>query len=416
MFNPALPPTAQVASVGRIHPARAAGDGARSPQPALLPLASVANSDARPSPAAYTGAGLVEPGRVASLCAQWELRLNGSVRVPIPSPTVLSPQPHLAPTLPSPVKFARHEAPRSGTTAGVLSPVAKMVVRNRAATPPPDAGARAQHSALTPRRSELHPQRLQAQRPPHAAGTPYPALRSELHPKGILAQTDPAHLDAAHDVAAQLHAVYNGSLEATAVSAVPVMDGSGYDSDEWADADYTPEEQQFFDARFEREDRQIAEWNAGSGGHVMEGSGYDSDEWGDADYTPEEQQFFDARFEREDRQIAEWNARHDAGPATEAATDATGAGRGPDQINRATVTRPVLASRLRTHTLSVLKTRPVEIVGAAPPSRGAGAIGALIASAAKLFSLPVMVDHAVAKTQATRMTLPDAPANRGSDA
>jgi succinate dehydrogenase flavin-adding protein (antitoxin of CptAB toxin-antitoxin module) len=263
-------------------------------------------------------------------------------------------------------------------------------------------------------------------------------------------------------VAAQLHAVYNGSLEATAVSAVPVMDGSGYDSDEWADADYTPEEQQFFDARFEREDRQIAEWNAGSsghvmdgsgydsdewadadytpeeqqffdarferedrqiaewnagsGGHVMDGSGYDSDEWADADYTPEEQQFFDARFEREDRQIAEWNARHDAGPATAAATDATGAGRGPDQINRATVTRPVLASRLRTHTLSVLKTRPVEIVGAAPPSRGAGAIGALIASAAKLFSLPVMVDHAVAKTQATRMTLPDAPDNRGSDA
>lgn len=370
MFNPALPPTAQVASVGRIHPARAAGEGARSPRPALLPLASVANSDARPSPAAYTGAGLVEPGRVAFLCAQWELRLNGSVHVPIPSPTVLSPQPHLAPTLPSPVKFARHEAPRSGTTAGVLSPVAKMVVRSRAATPPPDAGARAQHSALTPRRSELHPQRLQAQRPPHAAGTPYPALRSELHPKGILAQTDPAHLDAAHDVAAQLHAVYNGSLGATAVSAVPVMDGSGYDSDEWADADY----------------------------------------------TPEEQQFFDARFEREDRQIAEWNARHDAGPATEAATDATGAGRGPDQINRATVTRPVLASRLRTHTLSALKTRPVEIVGAAPPSRGAGAIGALIASAAKLFSLPVMVDHAVAKTQATRMTLPDAPDNRGSDA
>jgi hypothetical protein len=343
-----------------------------------------------------------------------------------------------------------------------MSPVAKMVVRSRAATPPPDAGARTQHSALTPRRSELHPQRLQAQRPPHAAGTPYPALRSELHPKGILAQTDPAHLDAAHEVAAQLHAVYNGSLEATAVSAVPVMDGSGYDSDEWADADYTPEEQQFFDARFEREDRQIAEWNAGSsghvmdgsgydsdewadadytpeeqqffdarferedrqiaewnagsGGHVMDGSGYDSDEWADADYTPEEQQFFDARFEREDRQIAEWNARHDAGPATAAATDATGAGRGPDQINRATVTRPVLASRLRTHTLSVLKTRPVEIVGAAPPSRGAGAIGALIASAAKLFSLPVMVDHAVAKTQATRMTLPDAPDNRGSDA
>jgi len=297
-----------------------------------------------------------------------------------------------------------------------MSPVAKMVVRSRAATPPPDAGARTQHSALTPRRSELHPQRLQAQRPPHAAGTPYPALRSELHPKGILAQTDPAHLDAAHEVAAQLHAVYNGSLEATAVSAVPVMDGSGYDSDEWADADYTPEEQQFFDARFEREDRQIAEWNAGSSGHVMDGSGYDSDEWADADYTPEEQQFFDARFEREDRQIAEWNARHDAGPATEAATDATGAGRGPDQINRATVTRPVLASRLRTHTLSVLKTRPVEIVGAAPPSRGAGAIGALIASAAKLFSLPVMVDHAVAKTQATRMTLPDAPDNRGSDA
>jgi len=79
-------------------------------------------------------------------------------------------------------------------------------------------------------------------------------------------------------------------------------DDGGNEWETWDDADYSPEEQQALDARFEQEERAMAELDAQA--TVLSAESDDEDTWDDADYSPEEQLELDARFEREEREMA----------------------------------------------------------------------------------------------------------------